>query len=98
VGTAAVVIVINPMLVIPMVFAFAGIYVVMKKIVPLSRESKRNSLITKSPIFSDYSSSLRGIVTLRAYGYKDWIINKMRDKIHANLRCTFSFMNTIRMF
>jgi ATP-binding cassette subfamily C (CFTR/MRP) protein 4 len=81
-----------------MIMVVIGVYFLIKKVVPFSRESKRNTLITKSPIFSDYVSSLRGIVTLRAYGYKEWMVDKMKDKIHDNLRCSFSYLNFIRMF
>ncbi|MEE4248580.1 MAG: ABC transporter transmembrane domain-containing protein [Kangiellaceae bacterium] len=98
IGLTIIIIIINPLILVPLGFVLVGIVIVRKKIVPLSREARRLELVTKSPIFSDYSSSLRGIITVRAYQYESWLLDQMKEKIHNNIRCTFSYQTTIRAF
>ena len=75
-----------------------AIYFLHNKCVPASREARRNELISKSPIFSDYASSIKGLTTLRAYRYESWLSENMKGYINDNMRSLFSFHALIRTF
>ena len=84
IANTIVIIVINPFSLVagvPLIFA---IYFLHAKCVPASREARRNELVSKSPIFSDYASSVKGLTTLRAYGYESWLNENMRVYINEN--------------
>jgi len=78
IANTIVIIIINPYSLIagiPLVFAIRFLH---NKCVPSSREARRNELISKSPIFSEYTSSVKGLTTLRAYGYESWLSENMK--------------------
>ena len=98
IANTIVIIVINPFSLVagvPLIFA---IWLLHNKCVPASREARRAELISKSPIFTDYASSVKGLTTLRAYRYESWLSENMKDYINDNMRCLFSFHALIRTF
>ena len=54
-----------------------------------SREMKRIDSTTKSPIFADFSQSLNGLVTIRAYGDEEMFCAKNRELIQRNTKVMF---------
>ncbi|GES92340.1 multidrug resistance-associated ABC transporter [Rhizophagus clarus] len=51
-----------------------------------SRELKRLDSITKSPLYSQYTETLIGITTIRAFNITDQFMNKMLTRIDNNIR------------
>ncbi|GBC22979.1 uncharacterized protein OCT59_014076 [Rhizophagus irregularis] len=51
-----------------------------------SRELKRLDSITKSPLYSQYTETLTGIITIRAFNITDQFMNEMLTKIDNNIR------------
>ena len=54
-----------------------------------SREMKRIDSTTKSPVFADFSQSLNGLVTIRAYGDEELFCSKNRQLIQRNTQVMF---------
>ncbi|CAF1087250.1 unnamed protein product [Adineta steineri] len=51
-----------------------------------SRQLKRLESITRSPIYTHFSSSLNGLVTIRAFKVEDDFLQSLTNKIDANTR------------
>jgi ATP-binding cassette subfamily C (CFTR/MRP) protein 4 len=64
-----VIIVMNPWSMISLAALICVIGFLYVKVIPATREARRNELILKSPIFSEYTTSLAGITSVRCYGY-----------------------------
>ena len=85
-GNALIILLLTPFTLIAIVPLLAFIFFIRRITTPGAREARRNELISKSPIFSDYASSIRGLITVRAYGYENWLIDVMKVYIDDNLR------------
>ena len=49
------------------------------KIMPCVEKVAQNELNSKSPILNIYGSSIKGLTTIRAYGYENWLIDEMKS-------------------
>ncbi|CAF4219343.1 unnamed protein product, partial [Adineta steineri] len=63
-----------------------------------SRSLKRLESVTRSPIYALCSSSLNGLMTIRAFHMENEFLNTFIDKINANTRANFLFGCTGRWF
>ncbi|CAF0933395.1 unnamed protein product [Rotaria sordida] len=63
-----------------------------------SREIKRLESISRSPIYALFSSSLSGLMTIRAFNVENDFLNLFTDKINANTRALFIFICSARWF
>ncbi|KAJ3019702.1 hypothetical protein HKX48_001858 [Thoreauomyces humboldtii] len=54
-----------------------------------SRELKRLESTTRSPLYSQFSETLTGVTTIRAYGAEERLLTQQRDKVDANHRAYF---------
>ncbi|KAJ6516120.1 P-loop containing nucleoside triphosphate hydrolase protein [Mycena sanguinolenta] len=61
-----------------------------------SRDLNRMEANTRSPIFTDFSELLEGIVTVRAFGVEKRFLNGMLDKMDLTTRLGYSFWQTNR--
>ena len=59
-------------------------------------EIKRIEAITRSPIYADFSATLEGLTTLRAYKLETRVASLFQRQIDENARATFSFMTCAR--
>ncbi|KAK9471309.1 P-loop containing nucleoside triphosphate hydrolase protein [Dipodascopsis tothii] len=66
---------------ISMAFVMVNVYYV-----KTSREVRRISSTTRSPIFQHFGETMAGISTIRAYGYEARFILKNMDKLDTNTR------------
>lgn len=98
VGNFIVMMIINPYLVVVCFLLLISLILLHRWTIPTVREVRRTELITKSPIFNNYASSLNGVVTLRAYGLQNWLISKMQADVILNLRALFTFNALIRVY
>jgi ABC-type multidrug transport system fused ATPase/permease subunit len=71
-----------------LIFPFvAGVYIYLAKIyMTTSRELKRYESINRSPIFTLFSETLTGIITIRAFGHEERFINLNLKQIDNNVR------------
>ncbi|KAF7355119.1 ATP-dependent bile acid permease [Mycena sanguinolenta] len=61
-----------------------------------SRDLNRMEANTRSPIFTDFSELLEGIVTIRAFGVEKRFLNGMLDRVDLTTRLGYSFWQTNR--
>lgn len=67
-----------------------------RKYMASTREIKRWEAVTRSPIFSDFSATLEGLVTLRAYKLEQSVTALFLQQLDINGRAWFSFLMTSR--
>ena len=60
---------------------------------PSNRQLKRLQSASKSPIFSHFSETQTGIITIRAYGAQNRFVKIMQNQIDENL--LFLYSNTV---
>ncbi|XP_065177458.1 ATP-binding cassette sub-family C member 4-like [Sycon ciliatum] len=77
----------------PMAIAFI---VIRRKYTKSSREMKRLEAIARSPVFSQFSSSLQGLTTIRAAGAQDQLQTKFNNLLDAHTRGWLCYLAAIR--
>ena len=73
----------------PMVYVFV---VLQRRYLRTSREIKRWEAVSRSPIYSDFSATLDGLVTLRAYRLQVFASSRFQHSVDGNGRAWFSFL------
>jgi ABC-type multidrug transport system fused ATPase/permease subunit len=61
-----------------------------------TREIKRLEAVTRSPIYADFSATLEGLATLRAYQLQDRVGSLFNAQVDENARVSFSFFTCAR--
>jgi ABC-type multidrug transport system fused ATPase/permease subunit len=70
-----------------------GFFVVFRsKYIKSTREIKRIEAVTRSPIYADFSATLDGLTTLRAYQLERRVARLFQTQVDANARVFFSFL------
>jgi ATP-binding cassette, subfamily C (CFTR/MRP), member 4 len=96
IGAIALVCVSIPWLIIMIPFMLLAFYVFRKKYMCCAREIKRIDAITRSPIYADFSATLEGLVTLRAYELREAFTKLFEYEIDENGKAFFSFLMVSR--
>lgn len=81
---------------IPLVPILLVYYIIQRLYRSTSREVKRIEALTRSPLFAQFSESLVGRSTIRAYGKEEDFIALNRLHINTNMRCWFTQMHCQR--
>jgi ABC-type multidrug transport system fused ATPase/permease subunit len=55
----------------------------------VSRETKRLESISRSPVYAQFSESLGGLATIRAYGQPTRFMNEFEEKVDQNIRAWY---------
>ena len=63
-----------------------------------SREVKRLDAVSRSPIYAFFSSTLNGLITLRAFRVQGDFIQQFQQRVDHNTAAIFTFYTTIRWF
>lgn len=63
-----------------------------RKYILASREVKRMEAVTRSPIYADFSATIEGLVTLRAYKLEHSVTKFFQQQIDENAKAWFSFL------
>ncbi|KAI8928078.1 hypothetical protein BC831DRAFT_548704 [Entophlyctis helioformis] len=67
-----------------------GVYMMVSRMyLNTSRELKRLESVSRSPIYAQFSETLAGVATIRAYGSEDRFIQMNNDKVDLNHRSFF---------
>lgn len=85
-----------PWLIILMPFLGVAFFMLRKKYITSTREIKRIEATTRSPIYADFSATLDGLVTLRAYRLEDKVTHLFQKQIDENGRAWYSFLMASR--
>eukprot|EP00158_Paraphelidium_tribonemae_P007083 Partr_v1_DN28105_c1_g1_i1_m55327 putative ATP-binding cassette, sub-family C (CFTR MRP), member len=73
-------------LIVPMSLLY---YRVQRYYLSSSRELKRLDSVTKSPIFANFSETLGGVSTIRAYGQRVRFERENADRVDLNVKCYY---------
>ncbi|UJR17739.1 hypothetical protein I4U23_004637 [Adineta vaga] len=63
-----------------------------------SRSLKRLESVSRSPVYALFSSSLNGLMTIRAFNMENEFVNLFIEKVNANTRAYFIFVSSSRWF
>ena len=63
-----------------------------------SREVKRLDAVSRSPIYAFFSSTLNGLITLRAFRVQADFMRQFQERVDHNTAAIFTFYTTIRWF
>eukprot|EP00117_Sycon_ciliatum_P000163 scpid4992/ scgid1440/ Multidrug resistance-associated protein 4; ATP-binding cassette sub-family C member 4; MRP/cMOAT-related ABC transporter; Multi-specific organic anion transporter B len=77
----------------PMAVAFVFLR---RKYIRSSREIKRLEAVARSPVFSQFSSSLQGLTTIRAAGAQDQLQTKFNNLLDAHTRGWLCYLAVVR--
>jgi ATP-binding cassette subfamily C (CFTR/MRP) protein 4 len=66
------------------------------KYITSTREIKRIEAVTRSPIYADFSATLEGLTTLRAYQLETRVASLFQEQVDDNARVFFSFLMCAR--
>ena len=71
-------------------------YYLRRYFVKASRQIKRLEAITRSPVYSQFSATIEGLSTIRAYGVGDVFLKNFMNIQNENTRVFFCFISTSR--
>ncbi|KAJ3158315.1 hypothetical protein HDU86_003024 [Geranomyces michiganensis] len=72
------------------IIPIAAIYIsIARQYLKTSREMKRLESVSRSPLYSQFSETLTGATTIRAFGAEERLLMQQRDKVDANHRAYF---------
>ncbi|KAJ3136628.1 hypothetical protein HDU90_003004 [Geranomyces variabilis] len=72
--------------IIPIAFVYISIA---RQYLSTSREMKRLESTSRSPLYSQFSETITGATTIRAFGAEERLLVQQRDKVDANHRAYF---------
>ncbi|CAO3630134.1 unnamed protein product [Mucor hiemalis] len=87
--TAIFVSIIIPAFLVPVVIVSAINFAIGIDYISSSRELKRIDSITRSPVFSNFTETISGVATIRAFGASQQFLQVMMEAIDANVRPFF---------
>jgi ATP-binding cassette subfamily C (CFTR/MRP) protein 4 len=64
---------------------------------PSIKQTRNYELISRSPLYSQFSATLSGIIIIRSYKQVEHINEKFRDYLNNNLKGTYSYSVTSRV-
>lgn len=97
-GNFIMIAILAPWVAISVVLVIISIYFIVRKIAPVTGELRKLELISKSPGYTLLSQTISGIVTLRAFGYQGWFIERYSRVILNNFRAVFTYQALVKSF
>ncbi|KAI9595929.1 hypothetical protein BDF19DRAFT_422368 [Syncephalis fuscata] len=91
-GFVIVVCIINPYITIALVVLVTIFIYLRQRFARSSRQVRRIESVSRSPVYSQLSEALHGLVTLRALGVQDRFWNKFAKTQNTNSRAFFAFV------
>lgn len=96
IGTLVLICVVIPYLLLLMPPILAMFIYVRTRYVKSSRELKRLEAVSRSPIYADFSATLDGLSTLKAYGLRRVCTESFHRQIDRNSRVWYAFLMVSR--
>ncbi|CAM9886717.1 unnamed protein product [Scytosiphon promiscuus] len=95
-GGTLIIFFVNPWVVISMIPAVWYFLYLMSFYMKTSRETKRLEAVTRSPVYSQLSETLDGLVTIRAFSTQNRFLNAFTERVDLNTRAYFAWVFTAR--
>ncbi|XP_022257321.1 multidrug resistance-associated protein 1-like [Limulus polyphemus] len=89
IGTAVVISISNPIFIAAAIPVFFIYYLIQKIFISASRQMKRLESVTRSPIYNNFSETISGASSIRAYGVQKYFIERCDERIDVNQNCYF---------
>ncbi|CAM9996930.1 unnamed protein product, partial [Ectocarpus fasciculatus] len=95
-GGTLIIFFVNPWVVLSMIPAMWYFLYLMSFYMKTSREAKRLEAVTRSPVYSQLSETLDGLVTIRAFGKQNRFLSQFTERVDMNTRAYFAWVYTAR--
>ncbi|CAM9423380.1 unnamed protein product, partial [Choristocarpus tenellus] len=95
-GSTILILVVNPWVILSLLPATAYFYWLLQFYFKTSREVKRLEATTRSPVYSQLSETLDGLVTIRAFGEQSRFLSLFMDRVNLNTRAYYAYIFTAR--
>jgi ATP-binding cassette, subfamily C (CFTR/MRP), member 4 len=89
--------IVSPFVTIPSVLGIILNYFVIKVMVKSIKSMKGLELVSRSPIYSLFSMTLAGLITVRSYDQSHNFINKFKGMVNSNSKANYYFYNVSRI-
>ncbi|XP_076307522.1 multidrug resistance-associated protein 1-like isoform X1 [Tachypleus tridentatus] len=89
IGTAVVISISNPIFIVALIPVLCIYYLLQKIFINTSRQMKRLESVTRSPIYNNFSETITGASSIRAYGVQKRFIGHCDERIDVNQNCHF---------
>eukprot|EP00903_Cladosiphon_okamuranus_P016201 g14950.t2 len=96
IGSTLIIFFVNPWVVVSLIPAVWYFLHLMGFYVKTSRETKRLEAVTRSPVYSQLSETLDGLVTIRAFGTQHRFLRQFTERVDLNTRAYFAWVYTAR--
>ncbi|CAF3349787.1 unnamed protein product [Rotaria socialis] len=97
-GALVIIGIINPWVLLILILLVPSFWWLRQFYLRTSRQLKRLESATRSPIFALFSSSLDGLMTIRAFDVKEKFLHSFLERIDANHRAYFTLIAATRWF
>ncbi|CBN77890.1 multidrug resistance-associated protein-like protein [Ectocarpus siliculosus] len=95
-GNTLIIFFVNPWVVLSLLPAMWYFVHLMGFYMKTSREAKRLEAVTRSPVYSQLSETLDGLVTIRAFGKQHRFLGQFTEVVNMNTRAYFAWVYTAR--
>ncbi|CAM9523069.1 unnamed protein product, partial [Ectocarpus sp. 13 AM-2016] len=95
-GNTLIIFFVNPWVVLSLLPALWYFIHLMGFYLKTSREAKRLEAVTRSPVYSQLSETLDGLVTIRAFGKQHLFLSHFTERVNLNTRAYFAWVYTAR--
>ncbi|CAM9767000.1 unnamed protein product, partial [Ectocarpus sp. 12 AP-2014] len=95
-GNTLIIFFVNPWVVLSLLPALWYFVHLMGFYMTTSREAKRLEAVTRSPVYSQLSETLDGLVTIRAFGKQHRFLSQFTERVNLNTRAYFAWVYTGR--
>ncbi|CAN0142706.1 unnamed protein product [Ectocarpus sp. 6 AP-2014] len=95
-GNTLIIFFVNPWVVLSLLPAMWYFVHLMGFYLKTSREAKRLEAVTRSPVYSQLSETLDGLVTIRAFGKQHRFLGQFTERVNLNTRAYFAWVYTAR--
>lgn len=98
IGSVVVMGIVNPWVLITIIPLSPLFWVICRFYMRPSHQLKRLENISRSPIYTQFASSLNGLITIRAFKIQDSFMQAFLDKIDTNTRANLTMMSATYWF
>lgn len=89
-GTLIIISISSPLFVVAVIPITIIYYFLQSMYLATSRQLKRMESVTRSPIYNNFSETISGVISIRAYNVQTHFINRADERVDINQNCYFN--------